>query len=59
MKENMGGEELGKAKSHSWVAQQFCSFCINIEDLDKGGTFYQLDWRLVKTYCKKNYFLLK
>ena len=40
----MGGEALGKPKGHLWAAQQFCSFCINIEDLDKGRTFSQLDW---------------
>ena len=56
MKEKVGGEELGKPKSHSWVAQWFCSFCINIEKLDKRRNFSQLDW---KTYCKKNYFLLQ
>ena len=31
----MGGEALGKPKSHLWAAQQFCSFCINIEYLDR------------------------
>ena len=40
MKEDVGGEELGKPNIHSWAAQQFCSFCINIEDLDKRKDFF-------------------
>ena len=57
MKENVGGEELGKPKSHFVGSPIVLLFCINIENLDKMGDLSsQLDW---KTYCKKNYFLLQ
>ena len=36
----MGGEALGKPKSCLWEAQQFFSFCINIEDLDRRMGFF-------------------
>ena len=48
---------FGEPKSHLWAAQQFGSFCIKIEDLDKKRDFFPV--RLVKTYCKKSYFLLQ
>ena len=57
MKENVGGEELGKPKSHFVGNPTVLFFCINIVDLDKRGTFCPV--RLVKTYCKKNYFFLQ
>ena len=34
---------FGEPKSHSWAAQQFGSFCINIEDLDNKKDLSQLD----------------
>ena len=40
MKESVGSETLGKPKSHLWAAQQFCAFCINIEELDRRGGFF-------------------
>ena len=39
MKENVGGEELGKPKSHFVGSPTVLFFCINIENLDKKGTF--------------------
>ena len=57
MKENVGGEELGKPKSHFVGSPIVLFFCINIENLDKNRKFFPV--RLVKTYCKKNYFLLQ
>ena len=39
MKENVGGEELGKPKSHCVGNPTILFFCINIEDLDEGGNF--------------------
>ena len=57
MKENVGGEELGKPKNHFVGSPTVLFFFINIENLGKiGDPFSQLDW---KTYCKKNYFLLQ
>ena len=57
MKENMGDEELGKPKSHCVGSPTILFFCIDIENLDMKRDF--LPVRLVKTYCKKNYFLLQ
>ena len=34
MKENVGGEELGKPKSHCVGSPTVLFFCINIENLD-------------------------
>ena len=57
-KEKIGRlNDFWEPKSHAWAAQQFGSFCINIEDLDKKKDFFPV--RLVKTYCEKNYFLLQ
>ena len=52
MKENVGGEELGKPKSHCVGSPTILFFCINIENLDMNKDFFPD--RLVKTYCKKN-----
>ena len=50
---------LGKPKSYLWAAQQSCSFCINIEDLEEQGDFSQLDKKryIVRTtfFAIKNY----
>ena len=40
MKESLGGEELGKPKSHFMGSPTVLFFCINIENLDKKGEFF-------------------
>ena len=40
MKENVGGEELGKPKSHFVGSPAVLFFCINIEYLDKKEDFF-------------------
>ena len=37
MRENVGGEELGKPKIHCVGSPTVLFFCINIENLDKIG----------------------
>ena len=40
MKENVGGEELGKPKSHCVGSPTVLFFCINIENLDRKEDFF-------------------
>ena len=42
MKENVGGEELGKPKSHFMGNPTVLFFCINIENLDKEREFFPI-----------------
>ena len=56
MKENVGGEELGKPKSHFSQPNSFI-FLYKYRESRQEGDFFPV--RLVKTYCKKNYFFLQ
>ena len=42
MKEKVGGEELGKPKSHFVGNPTVLFFCINIENLDKKRDFFSV-----------------
>ena len=52
-------ETLEEPKSHTFGGgtQVVYWFCLNIWKLEVTGDFFPV--RLVKTYCKKNYFLLQ
>ena len=52
----LGIETLGNPRAHLGQPKSF-PFCISIGELDIGRDFFPV--RLVRTHCKRNYFILQ
>ena len=55
--QNCDIKQLGDPKGHPGGKPKGFVVCINIGELDRTKEFFPV--RFVKTFCKKNYFLLQ